>query len=677
MRLLLSLLAVPIASCLDAPPELATAEQTCQVQPVVGDLLVEGCTPPPGEILVTATESKATLATAQTQLPEPPSVRALVLPTQNPHHYAVVFPLLKSHVVYTVSAAMPTTHCPKVAWQGPHGGLLVAGDTALHVTGYAMRTQTEMLATRGPNHTPTWVGVDAIDLDAAGGAVRDFRWRTDVPGAVAGRVELSTERFPVEVGGQQQDPPLLASWTVPLSQQGWSTVPAVDFAAPFATPPCDAQQNPNGCATQLTPSGILNRAVHAGAPIFARVVPIDANGARLGGNTAFGIASTLQVAHTRLAVDMPPPPPPEPALLFDGLFYHPPDPERADRYNQGCYKVNTEHTLPASLFVPGDPWGTRIAADGARPWGATLPVGEWWCFSHSSGTLDDIVDSISGLVDAVGDLVNEISKLYEDIKKGVVSAVASAIDHIGIVNCEDACQAALMAGLDAALASVGLPPSLPNFDELADRGLDYLAEVAAEESGVPPYVIDEARTLAARAIQEMKSKNHLPEAPWLTPDDGFRPGDLQTFLRRSATSTDQLPGVLRFDSGSTFHGTDVFVPSNLPTDDGVLITVQLLPDFSGIEAPPCTTQRVPTGLYTSTTITTCPTAAEKQLYYERQWYARTLATPCDLLEATGFGVGHFGDGALIFTPNLGRQVDWQFRPGVEDYAGGPLAHTCL
>jgi len=676
MRISLVLLAASVAACVDdPPPEPAQVEQAVQVQPVVGDLLIEGCTPPPGDILITATESTATQTGQNSQSSQDAqgaTTRAIVLPTRIAHRYAIVFPLLKARTAYTVSAVMTTAHCAKVAWTGPHRGFLVPGHTALHVVAYALRTQTEVLATRGPNHTPTAVGIDAIDIDTPGGAVRDLRWRTDVPGAVAGRVEIATDPFPIDPTGQQQDPPLLASFAVPLAQQGWSTVPAVDFAAPLMPPPCDLQQNPNGCPPVLSHLGVLHRAVQAGAPLYARVVPVDAQGGRLGG-PALGAAAIVKLVHMRLPPDLLPPPPPTPALIIDQLFYFQATPEHASGYNRGCYTVNTPHVLPTSGDM--DYWDAMLSTK--YPPGATIPAGVNWCFSHSSGTLDDFADAVSGLVDAVGDLINDISKLYDDIKKAAVKAVASAIDDLHIVNCDALCQEALMTGLDAALAAVGMPPSLPNFDELADRGIDYLEDVAAEESGVPVELIDEARVIAAQAINDMKSHNALTDAPWLTPDDGFRPPQLQMFVRRDATSTATLPGVLRFSGGTTYHGSDVLLPREIPSGtDSKLITVQLLPDFAGIPAPPCTTIVYTDGFGHLTSTCVPPSDAEKQLYYEDKWFWNTLLTGCDTMTALEYGVGNFGDGALVYTPLVGLGVAWSFKPSTFQTIGGPYGDTC-
>src|SRR5262249_1500755 len=218
----------------------------------------------------------------------------------------------------------PTSTCPKTLFQGPHNGWIVGGQPVIF-DGFAMRTQTEVLATRGGN--PVWVGVDALNFNDPQGGLRQIRWRTSMPGAVAGVIQVSTDRFPVGPNAQQQQTSLLASWNVPLAQQGgWSTLPPIDFAS-FARPTCDPQQfpngcplqppcdpqSPNGCTAQRTLAGAIQNLLRQGAPIHVRVVAIDRAGGPLGDTRDLGITSYVRMANVppRLS-DVVTPPPPQP-----------------------------------------------------------------------------------------------------------------------------------------------------------------------------------------------------------------------------------------------------------------------------------------------------------------------------------------------------------------------------
>jgi hypothetical protein len=88
------------------------------------------------------------------------------------------------------------------------------------------------------------------------------------------------------------------------------------------------------------------------------------------------------------------------------------------------------------------------------------------------------------VVDFVVDAVNWVSTAYNDLKDTVVSIVANFVPD---VICNKACLGTL---LDAGLMALGIPPSIPNFDQLMNEGLEYLASQAAAQLNIPPEVTD-------------------------------------------------------------------------------------------------------------------------------------------------------------------------------------------
>jgi hypothetical protein len=87
----------------------------------------------------------------------------------------------------------------------------------------------------------------------------------------------------------------------------------------------------------------------------------------------------------------------------------------------------------------------------------------------------------------VVDAVNWISKAYQDLQNTVVNFVADLVpDPPG---CGSGCKSLLKAGLKAGLAAMGLPPSLPNFDQLVELGkgslTDAIADYASDATGIP------------------------------------------------------------------------------------------------------------------------------------------------------------------------------------------------
>jgi hypothetical protein len=103
----------------------------------------------------------------------------------------------------------------------------------------------------------------------------------------------------------------------------------------------------------------------------------------------------------------------------------------------------------------------------------------WW-----DEVKDAISDFFGDFVDFLAKITNWVSSTYANIKTGLVKLVA---DHLPLVpdQWRDELADALEAMVDYGLASIGIPPTLPNFDELTSLGADYLATVALETAGVP------------------------------------------------------------------------------------------------------------------------------------------------------------------------------------------------
>ncbi|MFH0891640.1 MAG: hypothetical protein V1867_02570 [Candidatus Falkowbacteria bacterium] len=82
--------------------------------------------------------------------------------------------------------------------------------------------------------------------------------------------------------------------------------------------------------------------------------------------------------------------------------------------------------------------------------------------------------------------LNWISEAYNALKSAVVDTIAGAI-----CGGDAACKMAISAGLDIGLAAMGIPPTIPNFDELVDGGFDYLASEIASQAGCPDVACKE------------------------------------------------------------------------------------------------------------------------------------------------------------------------------------------
>lgn len=92
------------------------------------------------------------------------------------------------------------------------------------------------------------------------------------------------------------------------------------------------------------------------------------------------------------------------------------------------------------------------------------------------GWLDKVGDAMGAAFNAFGDLVNWLSKTWDDLKMRLINAVCS--------NNEDCAEIALPV-LNTGLTYLGIPPELPNFNELTSMGADYLATYVATQTGLP------------------------------------------------------------------------------------------------------------------------------------------------------------------------------------------------
>lgn len=106
---------------------------------------------------------------------------------------------------------------------------------------------------------------------------------------------------------------------------------------------------------------------------------------------------------------------------------------------------------------------------------------------------------LEAIVNFVVDAVNWVANTYQKLKDEVIDLVSQFVPE---ALCNKSCIGTL---LDAGLAALGIPPSLPNFDQLMNEGIDYLASTAAEQIGVPKAIQDLAEGPAKNlAIEQFK-----------------------------------------------------------------------------------------------------------------------------------------------------------------------------
>ena len=103
----------------------------------------------------------------------------------------------------------------------------------------------------------------------------------------------------------------------------------------------------------------------------------------------------------------------------------------------------------------------------------------WW-----EEAINAVTEFFGDLVSYATQLTNWVASTYNGLKAGLITLVAQNLPLIPD-SLRDELEDALTAMVDYGLASMGIPPTLPNFDDLTDLGVDYLATVAMESAGIP------------------------------------------------------------------------------------------------------------------------------------------------------------------------------------------------
>lgn len=95
---------------------------------------------------------------------------------------------------------------------------------------------------------------------------------------------------------------------------------------------------------------------------------------------------------------------------------------------------------------------------------------------------EGVVNFFKDLVFVAKTLVNQISAAYDNAKVGLITFV---VDLCPVESLKGPFATALEGLVNYGLMSLGIPPTLPNFDQLADLSMQYFAEVVLTEAGIP------------------------------------------------------------------------------------------------------------------------------------------------------------------------------------------------
>jgi len=510
--------------------------------------------------------------------------------------------------------------CEKLVWNVSRDPLIMAGDEALTFDAYAVTSRLEVLGEIGPGREEAkWVSADVLDFDNPEAAVRQFKWRSLDREVTGGELQVSTVPFP-NVGQRnfntcsEDKSKIVFKRGFFATPNRWSTI-SVDFYSivhgrgrtPTDTGVDTTRLDANAVDTSLIDANTLDK-LELGHPLYVRVVPT------INGEPACdpGRGVPAEVRMAKLLKDLIDKLG-QPQFSIGTKWYDKPVILSGPQPGETCYRVTKEHVIKSTLFDqhPDKDKGWDLLV--STKFG--LSVGDkvkpkypdyFFCVSNSSGGgwvesfVNTFGDVLTGIVDSVGKLVNSASELWEDIQKYAVDAAAAGLSAIPGVNCSSICKAALQAGLEIGLATMGVPPSLPNFDELLDQGADYLvAQVAAQAAsqaglgGIPDvltdYVSKESQQFIKQAVQDMKDRPYgmakLPD--WLVLDIGFVPARLTMEIFGTGLKFPYRVGMIR-SNDPIYAGKFVRLPGNLPgpSEQPLIFPMVLEPNLYNLPSAP-------------------------------------------------------------------------------------------
>lgn len=209
----------------------------------------------------------------------------------------------------------------------------------------------------------------------------------------------------------------------------------------------------------------------------------------------------------------------------------------------------------ATVYVP-------TPADEDEPW-----YEELW---------DGLTEFFSVLATIGEALVNTVANSYNNLKASIVHAVGSLCP---IPSLREEFEAALEMLVDTGLASLGLPPSLPNFDQLTSMSLDYMAEVALQEAGIPAEqitgpILKEVATGIGKDIAAAANHSdpNLLGSPFLklNPEKQYRPAYVDIHVSNNSKYT-TVAGSVRLEVTFEFDYWSMYANPYDP-NDGITLT---------------------------------------------------------------------------------------------------------
>lgn len=546
--------------------------------------------------------------------------------------------------------AYPPNPCDTLVWEGLPASIAMAGGEAVNVQGLAVSGQLQVQAGPQRDASRRWSRAGTFRLDDPDGVRLALRWLPP-RGVTRGILQVSLERFDrtFDRGDCRSPEGLLHTAEVNVSPREIGGDPVFELPAvqldELIVPPAPVRDGAAAGVAAIDDAAVatVTEAEHAklllGKPLYVRVLPIDESdpdGGPRCDREADGLPAWV-VLVIASAIGAPPPEPPAADALevYSPAIYRGPVVYSYPNYNHLCMRSTKGHTL--NWLLATDFHVINNTGYGSGDW---FPAGQRFCWKTGGGgggfdPIGAITEVVGGLLSPLEWLVNAAAGGWASLKKFAVNAVASGIDGLGIP-CGSSCKSLLSAGLEIGLMAAGLPPTLPNFEQLKQQGLDYVAAQIASQTGLPTPVTEWAvnngyKALAANFTDEIStargSSSGLPNVDWAVWDSGIEPATLEFTLHRTAIGTLRtglyLPGNAVYDHQHVGVPRVMLFENGQPGASSMRVNVALSPNLSGWQEPGPTTYSVWGQTYTFD-----PTAQEVAGSLKGYWKTRIQQNPC-------------------------------------------------
>ncbi len=499
-------------------------------------VIIVGCDPPLNEVAVEFVPLSLLSPGGVASLkPTGPTLTTPVSRTVVPSKFTFTPPAVEAGRIYEVSVDVTDEDCPPAAEGEPVLWLGGSGDAitlpVLPAADSKLEAEKNNQAVFSPEFPGTWV----TDLDFQAklqGQQRVFRWSTGIQAANGAKWQVSLLPFPQDYEADPFSPPgLVVSGDVTCTDCVFKA-PLEKLQPPLKKSSGSSWLKDVGNAVLSVPKAAGNLVLDAGNALLG-LVGLGSGGGDEGSVKVIDVTASSGAAADYLAKNMNTPvflpvnyyvrvfptkdgqvvgspsntvvmhwmgegetidikltnptPTPVPTKYYDVkvIQYHgiipPLKPDKI------CFITTADVWLVPASFPAT--YSTKNSGQGHIPAGSPI------CQPDPK---DPSIFEIIG--EWVVGAVNWVSETYADLKNAVISIVGSLIPD---ALCDNSC---VGFALDATLASMGIPPSLPNFDQLVNMGLDYIAEQAVAQIGLPPEVLNQTGPYAGLALAEAEAK---------------------------------------------------------------------------------------------------------------------------------------------------------------------------